>query len=184
MTALPDDAGLVLTRLARSAIATQLNLPAAEPDGEAEWLNERGAAFVTLTIDGRLRGCIGSLEAWRWLGEDVRSNAVSAAFRDPRFPPLSRDEFAQVDVEVSVLTPPQELSFTSEADALAQLRPDIDGVILEAGSHRATFLPQVWEDLPDKRVFMAHLKRKARLAADYWGDDVRLHVYQVSAFHE
>ncbi|MDR1833173.1 MAG: AmmeMemoRadiSam system protein A [Propionibacteriaceae bacterium] len=192
MPNLPNDAGQVLTATARQAITERLRgyevfRPGGEgppPPADLDWLNERGASFVTLTIDGRLRGCIGSLEAWRWLGEDVRLNAVAAAFKDPRFLPLDPAELDHLHIVVSVLTAPQPLEFDSEAEALAQLRPGVDGVVLQAGHHRATFLPQVWEELPDKVEFMSHLKRKARLSPDYWGPDVELSVYQVEAFGE
>jgi AmmeMemoRadiSam system protein A len=99
----------------------------------------------------------------------VRANAIAAAFRDPRFAPLTAEELPRTRVEVSLLTAPVPMSFADEADALRQLRPDIDGVIFSAGNHRSTFLPQVWEQLPDPRQFMAHLKQKAGLPADYWG---------------
>jgi len=149
-----------------------------------EILQKPGACFVTLTRDGELRGCIGSLEAHRSLGDDLRSNALAAALRDPRFPPLTAAELPQIAIEVSVLSAPQPLAFANEADALAKLRPGIDGVIFSAGGRRSTFLPQVWEQLPTAFDFMARLKQKAGLPADYWGPDVRLATYQVHAFHE
>ncbi len=175
--------GRLLIALARNAIASEFEQPGAELP-HPDWLNEPGAAFVTLTQQGELRGCIGSLEALRALADDVQSNARAAAFKDPRFPPLSRDELAGTRVEVSILSPAEPMRFGSEADALAQLRPGIDGVIFEHGWHRATFLPQVWEQLPDARQFMANLKRKAGLAADFWADNVRLSRYQVEKFKE
>jgi AmmeMemoRadiSam system protein A len=143
-----------------------------------------GATFVTLTEYGNLRGCIGSLEAWRTLAQDVHENALAAAFRDPRFKPLSAEELPITCLEVSLLTPAEPINFTSEADALAQLRPDIDGVIFTAGGRRSTFLPQVWEQLPAPVVFMAHLKQKAGLRANYWGPDVRLERYTVKKWME
>jgi AmmeMemoRadiSam system protein A len=175
--------GRLLIALARQAIASEFDEPdAAMP--HPDWLKQPGATFVTLTRNGELRGCIGSLEAQRALIDDVQSNARAAAFKDPRFPPLSRDELPGTRVEVSLLSPAQPMRCSSEADALAQLRPGIDGVILEHGWHRATFLPQVWEQLPEPRQFMAHLKRKAGLAADFWADDLRLATYQVEKFKE
>ena len=175
--------GSVLLGRARAAIARELGQQmTAVPDHPA--LSSQGASFVTLTLGGQLRGCIGSLSAVRPLREDVDRNAVNAGFRDPRFPPLSRDELDQVRVEVSVLSEPEPMQFSSEADALAQLRPGIDGVIFASGWHQATFLPQVWESLPDVHEFMAHLKRKAGLPADHWGADVRLARYQVRKFKE
>ena len=163
--------------------ADALGLPApAAP--EHPQLAERGATFVTLTRDGELRGCIGSLNAHRPLGQDVRDNAVSAALRDPRFPPLTAAEFAKVRVEVSLLSEPDFIEFRDEADALAQLVPGRDGVIFFNGCQRATFLPQVWEQLPEPRQFMAALKQKARLPVDFWGPNVMIARYQVRKWHE
>ncbi|MBS1157984.1 MAG: amrA [Proteobacteria bacterium] len=179
--------GPTLLILARQAIASRLGrsgptLPAADAAQPA--LNEPAATFVTLTQHGDLRGCIGSLEAWRPLRKDVQENAVAAAFRDPRFRPLTADELGMTRVEVSLLSVPQAMSFVSEAEALGQLRPDIDGLILTAGTHRSTFLPQVWEQLPEPKDFLAHLKQKAGLPASYWGDDVRLERYGVEKWKE
>ena len=151
---------------------------------QAPELDRPGACFVTLSQEGKLRGCIGSLEAWRALREDVRANARAAAFSDPRFPPLAQDELARIRVEVSLLTPPQPLSFAGEEEALRQLRPGVDGVVLEQGSHRSTFLPQVWESLPDPRQFLAQLKIKAGLPPDFRSKDLRLSRYQVQKWKE
>lgn len=175
--------GRLLIALARQAIASEFDESNSELPHPA-WLDEYGAVFVTLTQHDELRGCIGSLEAHRALIEDLQSNARAAAFKDPRFPPLSRDELARTRVEVSLLSPAQPMRFSSEADALSQLRPGIDGVILEHGWHRATFLPQVWEQLPETRQFMANLKHKAGLATDFWADDLLLSRYQVEKFKE
>jgi AmmeMemoRadiSam system protein A len=175
--------GTTLLALARNAIAARFGQPATMVP-ELPELHEKGATFVTLTQRGQLRGCIGSLEAWRPLIQDVQQNALAAAFRDPRFDPLGADELPLTRVEVSLLTPPEPMPFASEADALAHLRPNVDGVILTAGHHRATFLPQVWEQLPEPAVFMAHLKHKAGLPATYWGTDVRLACYQVQKWKE
>lgn len=181
----PDDEekGATLLGLARAEIAAKLGRPAHRP-AEAPWLAEPGATFVTLTRNGDLRGCIGTLEAYRPLGVDVRENAVAAAFRDPRFPPLSADEYDDIRVEVSLLSPSEPLAAASEDEALALLRPHVDGVVLEYGHHRATFLPQVWEQLPDPAGFLAHLKRKAGLPADFWDRDVRLSRYTVAKWKE
>ena len=180
--AAPDIGPALLVR-ARNAIAAQLKQPTkAEPAHPA--LNQPGATFVTLTQNGQLRGCIGSLEAHRPLDQDVRANAVAAAFRDPRFPPLTLEELLRTGVEVSLLTAPQTMSFTDEADALRQLRPTIDGVIFIAGQKRSTFLPQVWEQLPEPRVFMTRLKQKAGLPADYWSSEVQLQRYEVQKWKE
>ncbi|GAB4166448.1 MAG: hypothetical protein OHK0026_17040 [Rhodocyclaceae bacterium] len=177
------DLGEALLVAARAAIGERFGIAEPAP-AELPRLREPGASFVTLTEDGELRGCIGSLEAVRPLIEDVRSNAVAAAFRDPRFPPLRREEFDRVRVEVSVLAPAEPMSFRDEADALSQLRPGQDGVILACGHARATFLPQVWESLPGPRDFLAHLKRKAGLPADFWSDGIRLARYRVTKWKE
>jgi AmmeMemoRadiSam system protein A len=172
-----------LLALARGAIARQLGLGAA-PHDDADWLKVPGATFVTLTQHGRLRGCIGSLEAWRSLGEDVMANALAAAFRDPRFPPLEADELARTQVEVSLLSPQTPMPVRDEADALAQLRPGIDGVVLECGAHRGTFLPQVWEQLPRPADFLRHLKLKAGLPGDFWDPGIQLSRYTVTKWKE
>ena len=179
--------GDVLSGIARWAIADALGVAdrcaGADPSG-APWLGERGASFVTLRIDGELRGCIGSLTAYRPLGEDVRGNALSAAFDDPRFPPLTRAEFDSVAVEVSVLSAPEPMPFRSRQEALAMLRPGVDGVVLSVRGRRATFLPQVWEELPDREQFIRHLMRKAGLPADFWDDTVRIQRYTVQAYED
>lgn len=178
-----DELGDTLLKLARNAIAGHFGQPAtATPDLPA--LHDNAATFVTLTQGGRLRGCIGSLNAHRPLAQDVRENALAAALRDPRFAPLGADELARTRVEVSLLTPAEPMDFVDEADALAQLQPGIDGVIFSAGGRRSTFLPQVWAQLPEPAQFMAHLKQKAGLPADYWGADVRLARYRVEKWQE
>ena len=177
--------GELLLSIARTSIAEALGL---ENDGYPEeppaWLLEDGACFITLTQKGQLRGCIGSLEPHRPLIDDVKSNARSAAFKDPRFEPLSADEFSITEVEVSLLSATEALHFSSEEDALTQLRPGTDGVIFEYRNHRSTFLPQVWEQLPSTETFMAHLKNKAGLSADFWADEVKLSRYTVSKWKE
>lgn len=175
--------GLTLLRLARAAIARELGFDSHDLP-RSDWLAQDGATFVTLNLHGRLRGCIGSLEAHRALYDDVRHNAVAAAFRDPRFPPLGKEEFAEVQLEVSLLSTPEPVSFKSEADALARLHPGRDGVILEYGRSRATYLPQVWAQLPEPADFLGHLKEKAGLPADFWSDDIRLSRYNVQKFSE
>lgn len=178
------DLGSTLLTLARNAIAARFGLAPAPVAVDLPELAKMGATFVTLTQQGQLRGCIGSLEAWRPLAQDVQENACAAAFRDPRFEPLRADELPHTRVEVSLLTPPEPMQFSSEADALAQLRPNVDGVIFTASGRRSTFLPQVWEQLPEPREFMARLKQKAGLAASYWGPDVRLERYTVHKWKE
>ncbi|GAB1234348.1 AmmeMemoRadiSam system protein A [Ferrigenium sp. UT5] len=175
--------GKVLLQLARAAISLRLGMTAELPP-RADWLEKTGACFVTLKAHGQLRGCIGSLEARQALYDDVVHNAVAAAVRDPRFPPLTPAELNGIEVEVSLLSATTPMDCFDEADALAQLRPNVDGIILEYGPHRATFLPQVWADLPQPQRFLAHLKRKARLPEDFWSDDIRLARYTVQKFSE
>ena len=177
------DRGEILLPIARGAISAALGQPLGAWE-EAPWLHEHGASFVTLTQRGELRGCIGTLEAHRPLLEDVTANALAAAFRDPRFPPLQASEFPYTRVEVSLLSPAEEIRFESEQDALEQLRPEVDGVIFEYGYYRSTFLPQVWEQLPDPETFLAQLKRKAGLSASFWSEGVRLSRYTVEKWTE
>ena len=176
-----------LLDLARASICH--GLAAGEPprltnSDMPEDLRTPGAAFVTLTLDGQLRGCIGSLQAYRPLAADVSDNAYNAAFRDPRFPPLTPAEFDRLKVHISILTPSEPLEFTSEDDLLAQLRPGIDGLIIAAAGRRGTFLPSVWEQLPDRRDFLRHLKLKAGLPPDYWSDDVEVWRYATESIEE
>ncbi|TSA50311.1 MAG: AmmeMemoRadiSam system protein A [Nitrosomonadales bacterium] len=181
---MPTDQGKILLSIARTAIAHVLHAPHAAVDETAAWLTEPGASFITLTQCGELRGCIGTLQAHRPLLADVKSNAVSAALHDPPFLPLPLEEFVTVQVEVSLLTAPQLLAFTDETDALAQLRPGIDGVVFEYGRHRSTFLPQVWESLAQPPLFLAMLKRKAGLPDNFWAEDVKLSRYAVTKWSE
>jgi AmmeMemoRadiSam system protein A len=178
-----NDSGKILLPIARAAISKALNIPCTA-DESAPGLSEPGACFVTLTQNGQLRGCIGSLVAHRSLLNDVKSNAVSAALYDPRFMPLTAAELKNTKIEISLLTPPEPMQFKDEADALAQLCPGIDGIVFEFGRHRSTFLPQVWEQLPTPREFMAHLKRKAGLPEDFWSTGVILSRYTVTKFIE
>ncbi len=178
-----EDRGDVLLAIARAQLSRAFGIHR-EADESLAWLQSPGATFVTLTQHGELRGCIGTLEARRTLLDDVKANALAAAFHDPRFSPLTGDELPHTAVEVSLLTPPQAISFRDEHDALAQLRPGVDGVILQFAQFRSTFLPQVWEQLPDPRQFMAHLKHKAGLPTDYWSPDFRLSRYTVEKWKE
>ena len=179
----PQDAAQVLLPIARAAIARELGIAHAA-DEAAEWLRQHGACFVTLTQADGLRGCIGTLQAHRPLLEDIKANAVGAAFRDPRFSPLTVDEFPRTSVELSLLSALEPIRFEDEADAVAQLRPGVDGVVFEYGYHRSTYLPQVWEDLPNASEFLAHLKYKAGLPPDFWDAEVKLARYTVSKFRE
>ncbi len=181
---MPTDAlGQALLLTARNAIGKRFGR-AASPVGTLAELAEPGATFVTLTQRGQLRGCIGSLEAQRPLVIDVAENAIAAAFRDPRFPPLEKDEYSRTRVEVSLLTPAEPFPVVSEADALSRLRPGIDGLILNYGRRRATFLPQVWESLPEPRQFVAQLKLKAGLPADFWHEQIALARYGARKWQE
>lgn len=162
----PEQAGESLLSIARAAIAHELQRgPAPCTDGVA-WLAQAGATFVTLVKDRKLRGCMGSLAATRPLGADVAANAVAAAFRDPRFPALTQEEWPHCAVEISLLSTPKPIRFADEADLLEQIRAHEDGIILECGGRRGTYLPQVWEGLPDKQRFLAELKRKAGIPAE------------------
>ena len=172
----PEDAERIrahapmILELARAAIenAFAKGPGVAVPNPLPDLLAENGAVFVTLKIEGQLRGCIGSPIAWRALGQDLVNNACKAAFQDPRFPPLRPEEWPEVELSVSVLTPPVPMDIRDETDLLAQLRPHQDGLIIEDGGRRALFLPSVWEAVPNPREFLGHLKLKAGMAADHW----------------
>ena len=147
--------------------------------------SKRRGTFVTLTIDGALRGCIGHIIPQESLIEGIRVNAINAAFRDPRFRPLSKKEWERVEVEISILTDPKPLLFSNADDLLRKLRPGIDGVIIKKGLHQATFLPQVWEQLHDKKEFLTHLCLKAGLDGHAWKKEgLEVSTYQVQAFKE
>jgi len=178
-----EDAGKALLQLARGAIEHQiLGKPKAQLD--FAWLRQAGATFVTLTKGDALRGCIGSLEPTRALGEDVAQNALAAALRDPRFPAMSADEWPQCRVEVSLLSTSKPLRFADEADLLSQIVAGEDGLILEADGRRATFLPQVWEDIADKKLFLAHLLKKAGLPPETRLSRCRVSRYRVFKWKE
>ena len=161
-----EEHGARLIAIARNSIEAALEVAKLAPLPDEQWLKLARATFITLTQEGRLRGCIGSLEAHRPLGQDARKNALAAAFSDPRFPPLTRDELSRTRVEVSLLSTPKLLAFADHADLIAQLHPGEDGLILECGGKRGTFLPQVWESIPDAEQFIAQLKLKAGLPAN------------------
>jgi uncharacterized protein len=136
------------------------------------------ASFVTLHLNHQLRGCIGSLEAHQPLIKDVAEHAFSAAFEDPRFPAVSTGEYKQLQIHISVLTPSTPMKFTSEKNLLAQLQPGVDGLILQAGFRKATFLPSVWEQLTDPEDFLNHLKVKAGLKKNAWPEGIHIHRYE------
>jgi AmmeMemoRadiSam system protein A len=177
------DLGRTLLTIARSAIAERLGLYRLGEANHAALL-QQAATFVTLKHSGELRGCIGSLQPVRPLGVDVRENAIAAAFRDPRFAPLAAAEFEATWVEVSLLSAHERIEVADEEDLVAGLRPGIDGLILEYGRHRATFLPQVWEALADPREFLAALKHKAGLPEDFWNPSVNVSRYEVTKWVE
>ncbi|MCB1774184.1 MAG: AmmeMemoRadiSam system protein A [Gammaproteobacteria bacterium] len=140
------------------------------------------ASFVTLQIRGQLRGCIGHLEAVQPLVVDVAENAFAAAFRDPRFAPLGEAEWPNVELHLSILTRPEPMHFSDEADLVRQIRPGQDGLILQDGPNRGTFLPSVWDSLPDPHDFLTHLKHKAGLAANHWSDTIEVYRYGTESF--
>jgi AmmeMemoRadiSam system protein A len=180
-----SERGRLLLALARRAIEEVLEGPDdARGFPRESWLDEPGATFVTLKLDGELRGCIGSLAAERPLGEDLRLNARSAAFRDPRFPPLREDELDGIEIEVSVLSQLEPLPAESEEELAARLVSGIDGLVLESGPRRGTFLPQVWEQLPAPRDFVRALKRKAGMMAGEWPADLTAYRYRVAKYRE
>ena len=176
--------GRTLLAIARNSIAAALGVAAPTQLPDEAWLQPARASFVTLTQEGRLRGCIGSLEAHRPLGADVSHNACAAALSDPRFAPLAADELARTRIEVSLLSTPKQLAFADHADLIAQLQPGEDGLILECAGARGTFLPQVWESLPDPEQFIAELKRKAGLPSDVSTAKCRIQRYHVLKWKE
>ncbi len=178
---------LALLGVARQSIALGLNEGhplGVDPADYAPELREPRAAFVTLLEFGQLRGCIGHLEAMQPLVKDVAENAFAAAYRDPRFPPVTSRELDRLHIEISVLTPAIPLTFASEQELLAQIEPGLDGLILEEDFARGTFLPSVWSSLPDPVDFMRHLKRKAGLPEDYWSNRLRVSRYRTESFGE
>jgi hypothetical protein len=175
--------GRTLLHLARAAIAKEFGFVSHDLP-RTNWLEEPGATFVTLTLDDRMRGCVGSLEPKRPLIDDVRGNAVAAAFHDPRFAPLAKDEFADVVIDVALLSKPEPIRFSTEQDALAQLNPGVDGVVFEYGPHRSTLLPHGWADLPHARDVLARLKSQAGLAEDFWSVDVKLARFTTQKWYE
>ncbi len=178
-----DDRGPVLLALARASIASALG-QACFADESAPWLREKAACFVTLKQGDELRGCVGQIEPRHSLLEAVTAAARAAAFEDPRFPALSAGELAITRIEVSQLSALQPMAAFSEAEALRNIRPHVDGLVLESGRHRGTFLPQVWDSAPDARDFLGLLKLKAGLPPDFWSDDIRLYRFQVAKCSE
>lgn len=176
-----------LLKVARSAISAELNGKGEvfRPSTVSSALQEKSGCFVTLHKSGELRGCIGTIEATRPLLVNVEENALNAAFRDPRFPPLAKDELPAVIVEISVLSVPHTLSFKDPDDLLSKLEPNVHGVIISKDWHTATFLPQVWKQLPRKIPFLEHLCLKAGMGADCWkAPDLVVKLYKVVHFSE
>jgi len=173
-----------LLQLAQESIEHGLDQggPLTQISNAPDTLLVRCASFVTLETHNQLRGCIGSIEAYRPLAEDVANNAYGAAFRDTRFAPLQPGELPDLHIQISVLTNPEPIHAATEQDLLQQLIPGEDGVLLEDGLHRATFLPQVWEQLPSPHLFLAHLKEKAGLPSNYWSSSLHFHLYRVEKF--
>ncbi len=185
---LNDGEKQVLLKLAREALECGvMRKPLPPLDTKLLSLNliENGASFVTLTIDDDLRGCIGALEATQPLVQDVREHAIAAALSDPRFLPVAENELSSIKLEVSRLTAPVLLEYSSGEDLLKKLRPHVDGVILQHGRYRATFLPQVWEKIPDPAEFLSALCHKMGASQNLWRDTkLQVYTYQVEEFHE
>ena len=154
------------------------------PAARSPFLAEPRATFVTLNVDHDLRGCCGSIESRFALAEDVWRNAWASAFADPRFPPLTSSEYTSTHIHISVLSPLQALIARDEQDLLAQLRPGRDGLLLQLGAARATFLPAVWESLPEPAEFLAHLKHKAGWRPDFWSPRMEIWRYETESFGE
>jgi AmmeMemoRadiSam system protein B/AmmeMemoRadiSam system protein A len=184
--------GQLLVKLARKTISEKLGAKISDSETDASNLAKQDerfklhcGTFVTLKTRGKLRGCIGNLTSAESVFDGVRCNAVNAAFHDPRFSPLSKDELDRTEIEVSILSEPKHLEYRDGQDLIEKLRPHVDGVILRKGKASATFLPQVWEQLPAPEDFLYHLCRKAGLPSDAWrGSDLEVLTYQVQYFEE
>ena len=189
---LSPEQGQMLAKLARQTLMQRFGKPV--PQGKIDSLNTAlqdpcfqisCGTFVTLKIKGQVRGCIGNLISSEFLISGVRRNAINAAFHDPRFAPLGASELDLVEIEISILTEPKPMNYRDAADLLSKLRPGVDGVTIRLGHASATFLPQVWEQLPEPRDFLAHLCMKAGLAADAWKmSRIEVSTYQVQYFEE
>ena len=182
---LSDEEQRLCLKLARQSILHGLQQGSALQVRTADYSNDlqqQAACFVTLHKDGQLRGCIGALEAYQPLINDIVEHAFSAAFQDPRFPALKEDEYKKLEIDISVLGKPVPMRFDSEEDLLQQIRPNVDGLILEFGYNRGTFLPSVWEQLPDKKEFLNHLKMKAGLPMHWWDNGAKISRYETFSF--
>jgi AmmeMemoRadiSam system protein A len=170
-----------LMAVARQSIAHGLSANkklSVDPTDYSDNLQQQRATFVTLNIQKQLRGCIGTLDAYQSLVADVAEHAYAAAFKDPRFPPVTSAEFGKLEIHISVLTPPVPVHFSSEQELVQQVRPGIDGLILEYKFNRGTFLPSVWESLPDTKDFLRHLKLKAGLEQNFWDNAIKISRYE------
>jgi AmmeMemoRadiSam system protein A len=185
---LSDQEKKYLLGLAREALTLGvrgLKLPDLELRSITPKLRQPGATFVTLTKNQELRGCIGSLEATRPLAEDVRIHTIAAALEDYRFPPVEVNEVPMISIEISRLTTPTKIDFDHPDEAKSIIRPGIDGVVIRKGGRRATFLPQVWEKVPEIDIFLGMLCRKMGAASDCWQEEgVEIYTYQVEKFIE
>lgn len=187
MSTLTDSDKQSLLKLARSVIASQLQPGRSieRPESPSPVFQENRGCFVTLHKKGALRGCIGTIEPIKALATAVEENALNAAFKDPRFPPLAKGELSSIDIEISVLTPPEILEYADGEDLKAKLKPGVHGVILSKGWHQSTFLPQVWDQLPNVETFLAHLCRKGGMSQDCWKEgDLVVKTYEAEYFSE
>ncbi len=185
---LTDGEQRLLLQLARESIELAVwgkKLPKLNLNSFPQALQANRASFVTLTIQDQLRGCIGALEAYQPLAEDVREHAVAAALQDPRFPPVVKDELNRIKIEVSVLSAPQALPYESSEDLIKKIKPHVDGVILKHGERKATFLPQVWQKIPNPQEFMNRLSYKLIGRENFWRETkLQVFTYQVEEFQE
>jgi AmmeMemoRadiSam system protein A len=188
-----EEQGRVLLRLARQSLCRRLGIPTDNDEDRAlarslqldDMFRRRCGVFVTLQIKGRLRGCIGSLTGTETVQDGVMRNALCAAFSDSRFQPLTVNECERIDIEISILSEPQPLAYKDANDLLAKLRPQVDGVIIRKGVYGATFLPQVWDQLPHPEDFLSRLCQKAGLSSEIWRHEkLSVETYQVQHFHE
>lgn len=180
----PDPRGETLLTLARAAITAALGGPPLPPAQSEPWLDAPGACFVTLTQAGALRGCIGNISPQGSLRDAVIRNAQSSALRDPRFVPLARHELARTQIEISLLSPMESIPADSEAAVLAALRPGVDGLLLTARGHSAVFIPSVWDQLPEPREFLDHLRAKGHFPKDRWLPDTRAERFTAEHWQE
>lgn len=177
----------LLLKLARQSVTATVNQQsfiAADLLSHPKALQQHAACFVTLTQFNQLRGCIGSLEAYQPLIYDVIDNAQSAASRDPRFAPVTENELANIHIEISVLSPIEPIHFNSEDDLLLQIKPFADGLVIQDGAYRSTFLPLVWDKIPDKKHFLQELKIKAGLPSNHWSNTLKVSRYHTIIFAE